>query len=198
MELTDKEIIEGLIRRDNFVTNKYFLVKYRPLFIKTANAIFDYKIDIDELINDLYLYLMKDDAEKLRSFEGRCTFGSWLKIVTIRFFNGLKKSDKVIEDVSKEPLYEKNVKENTFTMNNVTTTEAKHDVERLFKLMIDSHPKKREEYTRYVSVIRALVLDDKEPEHVAMFMGISVDNLYNIKKRAMLALAKVAVKEELI
>ena len=50
MELTDKEIIEGLIRRDNFITNKYFLVKYRPLFIKTANAIFDYKIDIDELI----------------------------------------------------------------------------------------------------------------------------------------------------
>jgi hypothetical protein len=47
---------------------------------------------------------------------------------------------------------------------------------------------------RYVSVIRRLILEEATPEDVAMEMGVNVDNLYNIKKRAIKALTLIAIE----
>lgn len=180
--MTDKEIIEGLINRDNKTTD-YFLNKYRPLFKSAIALIFDYDVDEDECINELYLYLMKNDAEKLKSFENRSTFGYWLKKVVIRFFKDIKDARKVIDDKSDEPLFDKTgiVDYN----NTVSAIEAKEDLERLFLLMNNE---------RYVMVLRTLVIEDKAPEQIASVMGITVANLYNIKKRALASLVKVATK----
>lgn len=186
--MTDKEIIEGLIGRDNRIT-AYFLEKYRPLFMCAIQVVFDYPVDVEECINELYLYLMKDDAAKLRAFEYRSTLGCWLKKVVIRFFRDLRISRRVIEDQTKEPLYEKRGEDHNDgdeVIDMLSADEAKQDMERLFTLMSNE---------RYVSVIRALVLEDREPEQIARFMGVTVANLYNIKKRALAALAKVAINE---
>jgi hypothetical protein len=48
---------------------------------------------------------------------------------------------------------------------------------------------------RYVHVIKKLVLQDIEPNVVARELGTNVDNLYNIKKRAIAALTEIALKE---
>jgi DNA-directed RNA polymerase specialized sigma24 family protein len=48
---------------------------------------------------------------------------------------------------------------------------------------------------RYRFVIQRLILEDKELQEVANEMGITVDNLYNVKRRAMLQLALIARKE---
>ncbi len=181
--MTDKEIIEGLINRDNGIT-EYFLEKYRPLFLNTISLVFNYPVDIDECINDFYVYLMSNDASKLRGFEGRCSFGTWLKKVVVRYFITLEKSRRVIEDTSHETLFEQNGYDDVTDTN--SAVDAKEDLERLFRLMNNE---------RYVMVIRTLVIEDKEPEHLARFMGITVANLYNIKKRALAALARVAIKE---
>lgn len=185
--MTDKEMVEGLIRRDNFIT-ALFLKKYRPLFMCAIQVVFDYPVDAEECINELYLYLMKDDAAKLNAFEYRSTLGCWLKKVVIRFFRDLRNSRRVIEDQSKEPLYEKRSEDHNDdeVIDMLSADEAKQDLERLFTLMSNE---------RYVSVIRALVLEDREPEQIARFMGVTVANLYNIKKRALAALAKVAINE---
>ncbi len=183
MDITDEQIVNGLINRDNYITNTYFLQKYRPLFIKAISLIFDYTVDKDECINELYIYLMKDNAAKLRSFQGKSTFGCWLKMVTIRFFKDLRNAQKVIDNTSQEPPYIEDRDSATYTHN---TTEAKIDLESLFDKI---------ENKRYVDVIRALVIEEAEPEHIARFMGITIANLYNIKKRALAALAKVAIKE---
>ena len=58
--------------------------------------------------------------------------------------------------------------------------------ERLFGLM----PNKR-----YVMVIRRLVLEDEDPERLAREMNITAANLYNIKRRAMAQLARVALND---
>lgn len=181
--MTDNELIEGLINRDNRIT-EYFLEKYKPLFLNTISLVFDYPVDKDECINDLYIYLMNNDASKLRSFEGRCSFGAWLKKVVVRFFISLEKSKRVIEDNSREPLYEQNGVDDV--TDTIAAIDAKEDLERLFRLM---------DNPRYVMVIHALVLEEREPEHIARFMGITVANLYNIKKRALAALARIAIKE---
>ena len=43
---------------------------------------------------------------------------------------------------------------------------------------------------RYAKVIRMLIIDDMEPEKVAQELAVTIDNLYNIKRRAMAALTK--------
>ena len=40
------------------------------------------------------------------------------------------------------------------------------------------------------------MLDDWEPEQLANEMGITVDNLYNIKRRAMAQLTQVALNDK--
>jgi hypothetical protein len=44
-------------------------------------------------------------------------------------------------------------------------------------------------------VIRRLVLQDAEPKDVANELRITVDNLYNIKKRALTALTEIALND---
>ena len=63
---------------------------------------------------------------------------------------------------------------------------AKMDIENLLSLM----PNKRYEY-----VIRRLVLQEAKTKVVAMELNTNVDNLYNIKKRAITALTEMALKE---
>jgi hypothetical protein len=48
---------------------------------------------------------------------------------------------------------------------------------------------------RYVYVLRRLVLQETEPKEVAQELGTNVDNLYNIKKRAIAALTDIVLKE---
>ena len=64
--MTDHEIIQRLIARDNHVTEEFFFVKCRPLFHGIIRKVFDYEVDYNEVVNELYLYLMADDATKLK------------------------------------------------------------------------------------------------------------------------------------
>ena len=48
---------------------------------------------------------------------------------------------------------------------------------------------------RYVYVIKRLVLEEAEPKIVAEELCTNVDNLYNIKKRAIAVLTEIALKE---
>ena len=48
---------------------------------------------------------------------------------------------------------------------------------------------------RYVYVIKKLVLEEAEPKEIAKIMGVTLANLYNIKKRAMAAVTEIALRE---
>lgn len=178
--MTDQEIIQGLIARDNRVTEEFFFVRCRPLFLSIIRKVFDFGVEYDELVNELYLYLMEDDAKKLRGFEYRSSVYQWLKVVAVRFF--IKRREELIEKKGEEPLYEGE----TVPKADGDAHFAKCDLQRLFSLM----PNKR-----YVYVIQRLVIDNWEPEKLAEVMGINVANLYNIKRRAMDQLTQVALND---
>ncbi len=178
--MTDQEIIKGLIERDECVTKDFFFVKCKPLFYSIINIVFDYEVEYDELVNELYLYLMEDDATKLRNFEYRSSVYQWLKVITIRFF--IKKRARMIDNTSGEPPYDK--------QDQIAASESDvavvYDMERLFEAM----PTKR-----YVYVIRRLILEDCEPEELAREMNITTANLYNIKRRSMAQLTRIAIND---
>lgn len=101
--MTDKEIINGLIVKDNQITADFFFVKCRPLFYSIIRHIFSYEVDYDEFVNELYQYLMENDAAKLRGFQYRCSLMQWLKVLAIHYF--VKKRNMMIKDSTQESLY---------------------------------------------------------------------------------------------
>ncbi len=177
--MTDKEIINGLIVKDNQITADFFFVKCRPLFYSIIRHIFSYEVDYDEFVNELYQYLMENDAAKLRGFQYRCSLMQWLKVLAIHYF--VKKRNMMIKDSTQESLYITNIKENTESVSS-----ARSDLERVFNFMQNK---------RYVYVIKKLVLEDVKPEQLAQELGVTTANLYNIKRRAMLALTEAALKD---
>ena len=178
--MTDQEIIQGLVARDNRVTEDFFFVRCRPLFMSVMKHVFDYEVEYDEMVNELYIYLMEDDAAKLRNFQYRSSVYMWLKILAIRFF--IKKRGRMIDDRSQETPYDGNLK----IAKVESDSSAGDDLERLFEAM----PNKR-----YVYVIRKLILDDWDPEQLAKEMNITTANIYNIKRRAMAQLTRIALND---
>ena len=177
--MTDQEIINGLIAHDKQLTEEFFFVKCRPLFLSVMKYVFDYEVDYDEMVNELYLYLMADDAYKLRHFEYRSSLYQWLKVLSIRFF--IKKRSRMIDNTSQEALYD----EQDYVAPEKDAG-ARYDLERL----MESMPTKR-----YVHVIRRLILENWTPERLAQEMNISLANLYNVKLRAIAQLTRIALKD---
>lgn len=179
--MTDQEIIQGLIDRDNRITEQFFHVKCRPLLTAIMRLVYNHPVEFDEMVNQLYEYLMADDCAKLRQFQYRSTIYQWLKVVATRFF--IRNRNEMIEERSKETPYDYGETEES--VDTVAILSDKMDVERLLQFL---------DNRRYADAIRALVLNDVEPEHYAEKIGVTVDNLYNIKKRAMTALTRIAIK----
>jgi hypothetical protein len=180
--MTDQQIIQALIARDERVTQQFFFKSCRPLFKSIICYVFSYEVDYDEFVNEFYLYLMENDAYRLRQFQGRCSIYQWLKVIAIRYF--IAKRENMIDMSPKEALIENLERGDAF--EDMRQTTARMDVEHLFSVM----PNKR-----YVYVIRRLILEEADPRIVAEELQTNVDNLYNIKKRAISALTEIALKE---
>lgn len=179
--MNDREIIQGLIERDNRVTQQFFFVKCRPLLTAIMRLVFSYPVEYDELVNELYDYLMENDGLKLRQFQYRSSVYQWMKVVATRFF--IRRRDDMIENESKASPYERPTDDNV--IDPASTISDRIDIENLLQLMDNQ---------RYANTIRNLVLCDEDPEKYAQQTGVTVENLYNIKKRAMAALTRIAIK----
>ena len=180
--MTDQQIIQALIARDERVTQQFFFKSCRPLFKSIICYVFSYEVDYDEFVNEFYLYLMENDAYRLRQFQGRSTIYQWMKVTATRYF--IAKRDNMIDMAPKDALYETPDRGDEYEEERQMT--AQMDIERLFQLMSNK---------RYVYVLQRLVLQEAEPQLVAQELGTNVDNLYNIKKRAIAALTEIALKE---
>ena len=176
--MPDQEIIQGLIAHDNAITQEFFFERCKPLFYAIIRKVFSYEVDYDEFVNELYVYLMENDAARLRQFEGRSSLYQWIKVTATRFF--IKKRDLLIDDTSKETLIEADA------MIDRPSAALLSDVQRLLSAMPNR---------RYVTVIQKLMIEEYTPEELAAEMHITTDNLYNIKRRAMMQLMQVALND---
>ena len=179
--MTDQEIIQGLIDRDNRVTKQFFYVKCRPLLRAIMRLVFNHPVDYDEVVSELYEYVMADNSAKLRQFQYRSSLYQWMKVVATKFF--IRHRDNIIGNTSKEPPYEYPDKEDTIDI--VSSISDRIDLTRMLEMMDNQ---------RYADAIRHLIIEDMQPERYAAKIGVSVDNLYNIKKRAISALTQIAIK----
>lgn len=184
--MTDQEIVAGLLARDEKITREFFFVKCRPLMYSVINRFFPYEVNYDELINELYLNLMANDGQGLRTFSGKSSIYQWLKKVAYNYFSNKKKRENMIEDSSKEPdLSEPPV--NAYTIDTGLPEEAKLEIKMLL-------PHLQNERRRLV--IQKIIIEGMSYEELAAMIGTSEDNLYNIKRRALMDLVAIVKSEE--
>lgn len=182
--MTDQEILEGLIARDNKITSYFFFTRCQPLFYGIINDVFDHKADYDELVNELYAHLMADDARRLRMFEGRSNIYYWLKSVARNFFLDKKIHEAVIENGHDDSLLEEAGK---IIDDNPDQPDKKQEEEDMRVAAILDQI----ENERYRLIIEKHVLEGMSFDELEKLTGISKANLYNIKKRALNKLEQI-------
>ena len=175
----DLEIVNAILRKDESVTQAFLFDKCRGMLTCVIHKVFKYPVEYDELVNALYLYLMENDAYRLRQFKGRSTIYLWLRTTATRFF--IQYRDQVIDDTTKEPLLKCGIDEPI----DVIDENEDEDV-RIIRRAFEQMPNRR-----YAHVLQRLVIEEAPPQKVAEEMGITIDNLYNIKKRALTQLTQL-------
>lgn len=178
--MTDQELVAGLIERNAEITHRFFFMTARPMLLMIMRRVFDHAPDYDEIVNELYVYLIKNDCAKLRLFSFESSFMTWLKVVATRYF--LRYRDNIVEDRSTEPESPSAAEPHD---NPVEKADARIDIETLLGLVANE---------RYRWVIRRLFIDEILPDKVAAEMGITLENLYNVKRRALSSLTVAALR----
>jgi RNA polymerase sigma factor (sigma-70 family) len=177
--MTDQEIIQGLIARDERITTDFFFRRCQPLIFALISKYYPEGADYDELVNDLYLHLMEDDARRLRQYEGRSSIYQWLKMVSRNFFLDIKNRERVIESEPEDRLL---LKAKDVVADN-SANEAMMDVAAILDLI---------ENENYRLVLQRHVIEGMSFDELEKVTGIKKANLYNIKKRALNAMEKIA------
>ena len=182
IKMTDQEIIKRLIDRDEAFTRDFFFIRCRPLFFSIIDKVFSYKVEFNEFVNEFYLYLMENDAYRLKQFQYRSSIYQWIKVVAIRYF--VKKRDSMIENTSQETLF--NTIANTQCTNDDVKIISEIDEKRLLHVMTNR---------RFAYVLKRLIVEQEDPKIVAEELNVTVANLYNIKKRAIISLTTILLNE---
>lgn len=183
--MNDRQIVEALLRHDEFVTRLFFYRNLRPLLVSLIQRLGrdGQRWEYDEMVSELYALLLEDDGRRLRTFTFSCSLYQWLKVVALHHLTA-RTDTVVIDSVSKEPLYERAAEEETVEAD----SSAREDVERLLLQMPNQ---------RYATVLRRLTLEGYSNEELAREMDVNIANLYNIKRRAMAQLSEVALNDKL-
>ena len=177
--MTEQEIIQGLIARDEKITQDFFFHRCQPLIYAIISKFYPSGADYEELVNELYLHLMDDNARRLRMYEGRSSIYQWLKMVARNYFLDKKNREHVIENSSNDSL----LKEAKTILTDNSDQETVMDVTAILD-QIDNE--------KYRLVIQKHVIEGMSFDDLEKATGIKKANLYNIKMRALKALEKIA------
>lgn len=180
-QYTDEQLVDGIVAGDAAVVEYFFFKKCKPIFVYIVHKVYDGRVNEQELINELFLYLAENDWYKVRQFDFRSKFTTWTQVVATRFF--LKKRAQLIENDSDETLNKR--RERGFSAHRAM--DRRIDIRKALAVMPNE---------RYRMVITALDLRDVSPEQLAERMEITVDNLYNIHRRALAQLRLVMGRKE--
>lgn len=169
---SDSDYISGLKGGDSGVTHSFFYMLCAYTLNDIRWSLMQGRIDYDELVNELYLYLSADHWHRLDTFEGKnnCTLKSWMVKLAWRFF--MQQRPRLLSEGC-EPGYEKgNV---NVEAEESLDHEIAMDVESTFSRMANK---------RYVQVLRWMLIDGYDADEVGEFLNTPMSNVYNIKHRA--------------
>lgn len=176
--LSDRQLVDMLLTNDEKVVEYVFFHRCDGMFAHIINDVFQSQVKKEELITDFYLFLSADNWRRLRQFEFRSELNTWLTVVAIRYFN--QKKDEIQTNLGN--LEESLMKEVCQIPDDFDIIDELSRVE-LYEA-IDQLPKHRERLALLG------MLAGKKAETIAEELGITVMAVYNLTKKAKMALKK--------
>lgn len=177
----DEQLVNGILSNDRPLIEYFFQKKCSKLFAYVLLNVFEGKIDKRELVSELYLFMAHNDWQVFRKFQYRSSLMTYVSVVAVRFFQ--KKRIALIDSMPTEELNEKM----RHGYNTGLTIEQRMDIHAALQKMPNG---------RYRQVIEVLDLQDVQPEKLAKDMNVTVDNLYNVHRRALVQLRLIMGRKE--
>ena len=189
--LDDRGIVKAILSRDSDVTINYLYKQCYPLF----KSIYDkYYTDCDswnELVNEIYVYIMVPGKEtgisKLAAFQFRCSLTTWLKVVTENYCHQLytKKLDIIGENTIDTDIFSRIEHSLDFDFKSINMA----DIRNIIEMMPNQRYRRLIEY-RYVL--------ERSNEETAALMSMTMANYYNKHKLAKAQFVAALRKEGLV
>lgn len=179
--LDDHELVDGILNGNQPLIKYFFTKKCSGLLAYILMNIFDGNIDKRELVSELYLFMAHNDWQVFRKFQFRSTLMTYVSVVSVRFF--IHKRDRLIDLSSLPSLKNQEMQ----THSSALSIDQRIDIREALNKMPNQ---------RYRKVIEVLDLQDVRPEQLAEEMNVTVENLYNIHRRALVQLRLIMGRKE--
>jgi len=174
---TDAQYVEGLKAKNPQVTRDFFYLLCSYTLNDIRYSMMKGHVDYDVLVNELYIYLQKNDWHKLDTFSAinDCHLATWITKVSWRFFWQQRRRLLALDE---------NLGEDG--MKGSDTEDPDIDIILDVNQTLNDMPNKR-----YADLLRKMLLEGRDAEEMALLYHTTEANIYNIKHRAILMFIKV-------
>lgn len=173
----DAEIILGIKSSDpaisEFYVKRLFYIELKALLTTIQYSLYKGTIEYDELVNELYIHLSRNNWDALDSYRGdnKARLSTWLSRVAWRFFmNSYRKSSRMTSD-------EGSALDCVKSAEILSDVDIRMDIEKVMKMMPNR---------RYAEVLKLNLYYGYSAEDIAVILDTTVSNVYNIKHRAVM------------
>lgn len=178
----DRQFVADLVAGDSKALECLLYDRYRSLLRFNAMKAAP-NVAADDLVQELYLYLSADSWARLKKYDSDLPFERWLSVVSYRFFKDF--SLRMIDFRRQIPIT--NIEDQKLL--NAGTTQMSQIMMDIKNGLDELEPPRDRE------ILSALLIHDEEPQEVAERFNVTVDNLYNIKRRALARLIQKHLKD---
>lgn len=167
----DAFFIEALRNGDSELCRQFFYKEIVGILHRIRMEVFHGKVDLDEMVSELYIYLARDNWKKFDGFDGKngCRLRTWMIPVAWRYFLSIQE----------RLLNSENYEDNTAIIGDSVCDDLRIQIAIDVNAVLSKMPNRR-----YAEIIRLLLIEGYAPADVADILDMKVDNVYNLKHRA--------------
>lgn len=168
----DAELVSAVISGDKDAIVYMLYTKFSATFQYHIYKLFDYKIEVADLIDEFFLYLYEDEWKRLKVYDSaKSSLSTWISTVSYRFFRDYKRSKIDLNGL--------------ITISNKWETYRTDWVEEYDKsILVDIESAiQKLKSDRDRKIAEMIFIKDCELEIVAADFQISIDYVYTIKNR---------------
>lgn len=173
-DISDQELISLLFTGDASAIVYFFYQKYLAAFRYHIYKIFPYSVEVNDLIDEFYLYLFENNWKRLRTYNpDESSLNTWISVVAYRFFKNYK--FRMIDSnglISIQEEWDESAKAWTQNCDN----EIKMDVSKAIEQIKNLRDRK---------IVELLIYDHLSPQDIAKEYNLAVDYVYTIKNRTL-------------
>lgn len=171
-KLTDRELINAVCANNEKAIVYFFYEKFAAVFQYHIFKLFKYRTDVQDLIDEFFLYLYEDDWHKLRTFNGsKASLSTWISVVSFRFFQNYK-----LSKIDSRGLIAINDKWESFVGDWVESQDAGLEMDINNAIASITNERDRE-------IAQQIFIEDRDFQEIAKEFDLSIDYVYTVKNR---------------